>query len=461
MDDVRALQDASLRDRQERDQLRHTLLAEQDRNKNLQMRLDREVEQSAKLLEAVSQRRRSQQGEVTAAMSYQKTLLELTALQQTHIETLQAHHEEAEALRNQLDVAQRTASQLASELDSERAGRAAQVEDLTGQLRAHEATAAAEVAVLHESYGGRLSLLEDFKNQLLADKAAAEERWAQERAALKARQAESAAAAAAAGGAGGGGEVAWKARLMRLRAETDAVRRERDAAHAALRAAGVALPPPPAPPGTVAASASAPAAAGGVGVSGGLSAPSSSSRAAAAAGGGHEAAAPGPGRGGFPPPRQQQQQQQGSMHPQPPAPASGHAYEPGRQPPAAHHPSHLQPQHQQPPYQQPPPGQPLPRGPLRSGGLGAAPRMALGGPMGRPGPGAGLGAAYGGGGGGGSSGGAPYMAPQQGQYGQYGQYGQAPAMGNGGLDGAAAAGGQAQVGTGVLPGQQGRLRAPR
>ncbi|EFJ49722.1 hypothetical protein VOLCADRAFT_89472 [Volvox carteri f. nagariensis] len=380
MDDIRALQEACLRDRQERDQWQHAFLAEQDKCKNLQLRLDHEAQHAAKLLDAVAQRRKAQQNEVTAAVSYQKTLLELTALQQAHLESQQvrlrkpvtAHHEEVEALRNQLDTARRTTTDLESELAAERAGRVTQVDDLMTQLKERTAAAAAEVAALHESYGGRLGLLEDFKNQLLADKAAAEERWSRERASLKAQQAESAAAAAAGGGSS---EAAWKARLMRLRAEADAVRRERDAAHAALRAAGITPPAPsavvapPLAPGNTTSVVTA-ATAGGGGAVGGGGLPMSSAAAAHQAAQRHNTYDPGQLHL---PPQQQQQQQ--------------------------HPPPHHTQQQQQHPATATAAGHQAARGPLRNGGggLGAAPRMALGGPMGRPGSGGpgGLGAAYG------------------------------------------------------------------
>lgn len=72
MDDVRALQDACLRDRQERDKWHHAFTAEHDKNKNLQMRLECEAEHAAKLLEAVAQHRKLQQSEVRRTRLLQK-----------------------------------------------------------------------------------------------------------------------------------------------------------------------------------------------------------------------------------------------------------------------------------------------------------------------------------------------------------------------------------------------------
>ncbi|GIL51137.1 hypothetical protein Vafri_7204 [Volvox africanus] len=158
MDDVRSLQEACLRDRQERDQWHHAFLSEQEKCKNLQLRLTLEAEHAAKLLDTVSQRRKAQQGEVTAAISYQKTLLELTALQETHLESVQAHHVQLEMLQDELDKARRTMAALAADLDKERKDRAVQVADLTTQLQERAAASAAEMAALHEScMGGRKS----------------------------------------------------------------------------------------------------------------------------------------------------------------------------------------------------------------------------------------------------------------------------------------------------------------
>ncbi|GIL51136.1 hypothetical protein Vafri_7204 [Volvox africanus] len=382
MDDVRSLQEACLRDRQERDQWHHAFLSEQEKCKNLQLRLTLEAEHAAKLLDTVSQRRKAQQGEVTAAISYQKTLLELTALQETHLESVQAHHVQLEMLQDELDKARRTMAALAADLDKERKDRAVQVADLTTQLQERAAASAAEMAALHESYGGQLALLEDFKNQLLEDKAAAEERWGKERAALKAESAAAATMTAAAVAAGGGsGEAAWKARLMRLRGEAEVIRRERDAAHAALQAAGITAPPPST--GAQLAPAAGMPAGGAIGGGSGLSAQVAAN-----------------GTGSWP---------EGNvstdspvfqaMHPQ--KQALRHAYEPGQhqQHQHPHQLQGLQGQHQQHQQQQlqhqqqisnqqpPPAGYYFTRGSRRGGVLGGAPRIAVGRPICRPGPG--------------------------------------------------------------------------
>ncbi|KXZ49271.1 hypothetical protein GPECTOR_22g864 [Gonium pectorale] len=193
MDDLRALQDACLRDRQERDQWHSAYLSEQAARRSVEAQLAREAELAAALLRATEARRKAQHGEVTAAVAYQQAVLELTDLQQRHLELQQvygawggAHMREEERLVFEAAAARAQASVAASQLAEERSGRAAEVAALRRQLEEREEAAAAEVAALHESYGGRLSLLEDFKNNLLADKTAAEERWARERAALQA-----------------------------------------------------------------------------------------------------------------------------------------------------------------------------------------------------------------------------------------------------------------------------------
>lgn len=190
---------------------------------------------------------------MTAATSYQKTLLELTALQQTHLKVQQvrqgclpaglklhfcavtpiahrpfpltvrlthvgrpvvslhllpalthivklcfvlyfrkflclpapsspkAHYSEVEALRKELDAAQRTAASLVSQLDAERSERAVQVSNLTTQLQQRHTAAAAEVALLRENCTAEVTTL---REKCTAEVAALREKCTTEVAAL-------------------------------------------------------------------------------------------------------------------------------------------------------------------------------------------------------------------------------------------------------------------------------------